>query len=56
VEENSMVEVVINPSNAAHIAETDEQVEEDECRVKLILHCSHCNHTGHFRTTCAALM
>jgi hypothetical protein len=27
---------------------------EDRGRVKRIVHCSRCNQTGHFRTTCAA--
>jgi hypothetical protein len=57
-EENmSMVEVVINPPKSLRPPGRPRKTRvraEDLGRVKRVVHCSRCNQTGHFRTTCAA--
>ncbi|KAK6915386.1 MULE transposase domain [Dillenia turbinata] len=51
------VEVVINPPKSLRPPGRPRKKRvraEDRGRVKRVVHCSRCNQTGHFRTTCAA--
>ncbi|XP_052192308.1 uncharacterized protein LOC127801338 [Diospyros lotus] len=51
------VEVVINPPKSLRPPGRPRKRRvraEDRGRVKRVVHCSRCNQTGHFRTTCAA--
>ncbi|XP_021623323.1 uncharacterized protein LOC110622910 [Manihot esculenta] len=54
---NKAVEVVINPPKSLRPPGRPRKKRvraEDRGRVKRVVHCSRCNQTGHFRTTCAA--
>lgn len=51
------VELVINPPKSLRPPGRPRKKRvraEDRGRVKRVVHCSRCNQTGHFRTTCAA--
>ena len=51
------LEVVINPPKSLRPPGRPRKKRvraEDRGRVKRVVHCSRCNQTGHFRTTCAA--
>lgn len=51
------IEVVINPPKSLRPPGRPRKKRvraEDRGRVKRVVHCSRCNQTGHFRTTCAA--
>ncbi|XP_044483237.1 uncharacterized protein LOC123209322 [Mangifera indica] len=51
------VEVIINPPKSLRPPGRPRKKRvraEDRGRVKRVVHCSRCNQTGHFRTTCAA--
>ncbi|XP_022159271.1 uncharacterized protein LOC111025685 [Momordica charantia] len=53
----ALVEVVINPPKSLKPPGRPRKRRvraEDRGRVKRVVHCSRCNQTGHFRTTCAA--
>lgn len=54
---NNDVEVVINPPKSLRPPGRPRKRRvrsEDSGRAKRVVHCSRCNQTGHFRTTCAA--
>ncbi|KAH8481058.1 hypothetical protein H0E87_031104 [Populus deltoides] len=54
---NKAIEVVINPPKSLRPPGRPRKKRvraEDRGRVKRVVHCSRCNQTGHFRTTCAA--
>ncbi|XP_038704873.1 uncharacterized protein LOC120000806 [Tripterygium wilfordii] len=54
---NRALEVVINPPKSLRPPGRPRKKRvraEDRGRVKRVVHCSRCNQTGHFRTTCAA--
>ncbi|OVA05302.1 zinc finger protein [Macleaya cordata] len=54
---NEAVEVIINPPKSLRPPGRPRKKRvraEDRGRVKRVVHCSRCNQTGHFRTTCAA--
>ncbi|KAH8491131.1 hypothetical protein H0E87_023317 [Populus deltoides] len=54
---NKNVEVIINPPKSLRPPGRPRKKRvraEDRGRVKRVVHCSRCNQTGHFRTTCAA--
>lgn len=56
-EASKAVEVVINPPKSLRPPGRPRKKRvraEDRGRVKRVVHCSRCNQTGHFRTTCAA--
>ncbi|KAK8919407.1 hypothetical protein KSP39_PZI021681 [Platanthera zijinensis] len=56
-EEQDKLEVVINPPKSLRPPGRPRKKRvraEDRGRVKRVVHCSRCNQTGHFRTTCAA--
>lgn len=56
-EGNMDVEITINPPNGLRPQSRPRKRRvraEDRGRVKRVVHCSRCNQTGHFRTTCAA--
>lgn len=51
------VEVIVNPPKSLRPPGRPRKKRvraEDRGRVKRVVHCSRCNQTGHFRTTCAA--
>ncbi|MCI17162.1 mutator-like transposase [Trifolium medium] len=51
------LEVIINPPKSLRPPGRPRKKRvraEDRGRVKRVVHCSRCNQTGHFRTTCAA--
>ncbi|KAL1294377.1 hypothetical protein HN51_055140 [Arachis hypogaea] len=53
----NVLEVVINPPKSLRPPGRPRKKRvraEDRGRVKRVVHCSRCNQTGHFRTTCAA--
>lgn len=53
----AVAEVVINPPKSLRPPGRPRKKRvraEDRGRVKRVVHCSRCNQTGHFRTTCAA--
>jgi MuDR family transposase/MULE transposase domain/SWIM zinc finger len=53
----NMIEKVINPPKSLRPPGRPRKKRvrpEDKGRVKRVVHCSRCNQTGHFRTTCAA--
>ncbi|KAL6847051.1 hypothetical protein ACP4OV_022904 [Aristida adscensionis] len=55
--EENKVEVIINPPKSLRPPGRPRKKRvraEDRGRSKRIVHCSRCNQTGHFRTTCAA--
>ncbi|XP_010274154.1 PREDICTED: uncharacterized protein LOC104609525 [Nelumbo nucifera] len=55
--ENKTVEIIINPPKSLRPPGRPRKKRvraEDRGRVKRVVHCSRCNQTGHFRTTCAA--
>ncbi|XP_010278098.1 PREDICTED: uncharacterized protein LOC104612401 [Nelumbo nucifera] len=55
--ENKAVEIDINPPKSLRPPGRPRKKRvraEDRGRVKRVVHCSRCNQTGHFRTTCAA--
>ncbi|XP_068493058.1 uncharacterized protein [Phaseolus vulgaris] len=57
VNANKAIEVVINPPKSLRPPGRPRKKRvraEDRGRVKRVVHCSRCNQTGHFRTTCAA--
>ncbi|XP_038717766.1 uncharacterized protein LOC120010915 [Tripterygium wilfordii] len=54
---NRALEVAINPPKSLRPPGRPRKKRvraEDRGRVKRVVHCSRCNQTGHFRTTCAA--
>ncbi|CAN0892831.1 hypothetical protein LINGRAHAP2_LOCUS17797 [Linum grandiflorum] len=54
---NTVEEYVINPPKSLRPPGRPRKKRvraEDRGRVKRVVHCSRCNQTGHFRTTCAA--
>ncbi|KAI3979837.1 hypothetical protein MKX01_013932 [Papaver californicum] len=54
---NPAAEVLINPPKSLRPPgrPRKKRVRAEDCgRVKRVVHCSRCNQTGHFRTTCAA--
>lgn len=54
---NKAVEILINPPKSLRPPGRPRKKRvraEDRGRVKRVVHCSRCNQTGHFRTTCAA--
>lgn len=54
---NKALEVIINPPKSLRPPGRPRKRRvraEDRGRVKRVVHCSRCNQTGHFRTTCAA--
>lgn len=54
---NRSVEIMINPPKSLRPPGRPRKKRvraEDRGRVKRVVHCSRCNQTGHFRTTCAA--
>ncbi|XP_026449809.1 uncharacterized protein LOC113349975 [Papaver somniferum] len=54
---NPAAEVLINPPKSLRPPGRPRKKRvraEDRGRVKRVVHCSRCNQTGHFRTTCAA--
>lgn len=54
---DNMIEKVINPPKSLRPPGRPRKKRvrpEDKGRVKRVVHCSRCNQTGHFRTTCAA--
>jgi hypothetical protein len=56
VEQNKVV-VIINPPKSLRPPGRPRKKRvraEDRGKVKRVVHCSRCNQTGHFRTTCAA--
>lgn len=55
--EGDRVEIMINPPKSLRPPGRPRKKRvraEDRGRVKRVVHCSRCNQTGHFRTTCAA--
>ncbi|XP_078436837.1 uncharacterized protein LOC144707542 [Wolffia australiana] len=55
--ESKAVEMMINPPKSLRPPGRPRKKRiraEDRGRVKRVVHCSRCNQTGHFRTTCAA--
>ncbi|XP_071698015.1 uncharacterized protein [Rutidosis leptorrhynchoides] len=55
--ENGVTEIVINPPKSLRPPGRPRKRRvrsEDRGRVKRVVHCSRCNQTGHFRTTCSA--
>ncbi|KAF7817815.1 Mutator-like transposase isoform 1 [Senna tora] len=51
------IEIIINPPKSLRPPGRPRKKRvraEDRGRVKRVVHCSRCNQTGHFRTTCAA--
>lgn len=55
--EGSGEDIVVNPPKTLRpLGQTRKKQtrREDRNRVKRVVHCSRCNQTGHFRTTCAA--
>ncbi|KAK7355973.1 hypothetical protein VNO80_15238 [Phaseolus coccineus] len=57
VNANKATEVVIHPPKSLRPPGRPRKKRvraEDRGRVKRVVHCSRCNQTGHFRTTCAA--
>lgn len=55
--EEDRLEVIINPPKSLRPPGRPRRTRvraEDLGRVKRVVHCSRCNQTGHFRTTCAA--
>ncbi|XP_058208614.1 uncharacterized protein LOC131321721 [Rhododendron vialii] len=53
----SSIEIVINPPKSLRPPAKPRKRRvraEDRGQVKRVVHCSRCNQTGHFRTTCAA--
>ncbi|CAL9756502.1 unnamed protein product [Musa acuminata subsp. burmannicoides] len=56
-EGDNKIEIVINPPKSLRPPGRPRKKRvraEDRGRVKRVVHCSRCNQTGHFRTTCAA--
>ncbi|XP_044500044.1 uncharacterized protein LOC123221303 [Mangifera indica] len=54
---HTAVELIINPPKSLRPPGRPRKKRvraEDRGRVKRVVHCSRCNQTGHFRTTCAA--
>ncbi|WCJ43859.1 hypothetical protein M5689_024568 [Euphorbia peplus] len=54
---NKVLDVLINPPKSLRPPGRPRKKRvraEDRGRVKRVVHCSRCNQTGHFRTTCAA--
>lgn len=54
---DAAVELIINPPKSLRPPGRPRKKRvraEDRGRVKRVVHCSRCNQTGHFRTTCAA--
>ena len=54
---NKSVEIIVNPPKSLRPPGRPRKKRvraEDRGRVKRVVHCSRCNQTGHFRTTCAA--
>ncbi|XP_043688445.1 uncharacterized protein LOC122639637 [Telopea speciosissima] len=54
---NKALEIIINPPKSLKPPGRPRKKRvraEDRGRVKRVVHCSRCNQTGHFRTTCAA--
>ncbi|XP_047315849.1 uncharacterized protein LOC124919619 [Impatiens glandulifera] len=54
---NNAIEVFVNPPKSLRPPGRPRKKRvraEDRGRVKRVVHCSRCNQTGHFRTTCAA--
>ncbi|XP_073154707.1 uncharacterized protein [Henckelia pumila] len=54
---NNPADIVINPPKSLRPPGRPRKKRvraEDRGRVKRVVHCSRCNQTGHFRTTCAA--
>ncbi|KAG6530842.1 uncharacterized protein LOC122046212 [Zingiber officinale] len=54
---NNQIALVVNPPKSLRPPTKPRKKRvrsEDQGRVKRIVHCSRCNQTGHFRTTCAA--
>ncbi|XP_030534874.1 uncharacterized protein LOC115743968 [Rhodamnia argentea] len=54
---NRSAEIIINPPKSLRPPGRPRKKRvraEDRGRVKRVVHCSRCNQTGHFRTTCAA--
>ncbi|RVX20680.1 hypothetical protein CK203_002426 [Vitis vinifera] len=54
---DNAVETIINPPKSLRPQGRPRKRRvraEDRGRVKRVVHCSRCNQTGHFRTTCAA--
>ena len=54
---DNAVEIIINPPKSLRPQGRPRKRRvraEDRGRVKRVVHCSRCNQTGHFRTTCAA--
>ncbi|CAN1131995.1 hypothetical protein LINPERPRIM_LOCUS14139 [Linum perenne] len=54
---NNAIELVINPPKSLRPPGRPRKKRvraEDRGRAKRVVHCSRCNQTGHFRTTCAA--
>ncbi|KAK3031668.1 hypothetical protein RJ639_035036 [Escallonia herrerae] len=57
ISEGSISEVVINPPKSLRPPGRPRKRRvraEDRGRAKRVVHCSRCNQTGHFRTTCSA--
>ncbi|KAM7472672.1 hypothetical protein LguiA_010855 [Lonicera macranthoides] len=55
--DNEVAEVIINPPKSTRPPgqQKKKRVRTEDCgRVKRVVHCSRCNQTGHFRTTCVA--
>lgn len=55
--EDSSLDIVINPPKSLRPPAQPRKRRaraEDRGQVKRVVHCSRCNQTGHFRTTCAA--
>lgn len=55
--DGSSIEIVINPPKSLRPPGRPRKRRvraEDRGQVKRVVHCSRCNQTGHFRTTCAA--
>lgn len=60
-EESKAIEIVINPPKSLKPPGKSEKrrgpaAEESGGRMKRVVHCSRCNQTGHFRTTCSVPM
>ncbi|XP_073288395.1 uncharacterized protein [Primulina huaijiensis] len=54
---NNPMDIIINPPKSLRPPGRPRKKRvraEDRGRVKRVVHCSRCNQTGHFRTTCAA--
>ncbi|XP_073278271.1 uncharacterized protein [Primulina huaijiensis] len=54
---NNPIDIIINPPKSLRPPGRPRKKRvraEDRGRVKRVVHCSRCNQTGHFRTTCAA--